>query len=232
MQAQLGQITDKKIHKDQKTQLPLLKSWEQKQDIVHTSCTQHYLRDGQPPKSSLQPESCTCLLLFFSHPVVSDSLRPNGLQHTRPPVHHQLPVCPSSRWWCHPANSVALFSFCPQSFPASGTFPMSQLFASDDQNIGTSASALVLPMSTQGWFLLRSTGSISLQSKGLSGVFSAPQFKGISSLMFRLLNFQSSHNCSWPLPALTTVQDHWEDHRLKYTDLCRQSNDFAFQHTI
>ena len=86
-------------------------------------------------------------------------------------------VCPSScplHWWCHPAITFSdtLFSFCLQPFPASGTFPASQLFASDDQNTGTSASASVLLTSIQGWFPLRSTGLISLLSKGLSGVFS------------------------------------------------------------
>ena len=157
---QLGRITDNKIHKDQKTPTTTSEELgaetgcrEQKQHIVHTSCTQHYLKDGQPPKSPLQLEPWTCLLLFFSHPVVSNSFRPNGLQHARPPCPSLTPkVCPSScplYRWCHPAisSSDALFSFFPQSFPASGTFPMTQLFASSDQNTGTSASALVLPMS-------------------------------------------------------------------------------------
>ena len=84
-------------------------------------------------------------LLLLSHSVVSDSLPPNGLQHTRPPLSSPSPeVCPSScplSRWCHPAisSSDTLFFFCPQSFPASGTFPMSQLFISDDQNTGVSA---------------------------------------------------------------------------------------------
>ena len=117
------------------------------------------------------------LLLLFSHPVMSDSLQPHGLQCTRPPCPSPSPeVCPSScplHWWCHLAiwSSDALFS-CPQSFPTSGTFPISRLFTSDDQNTGASASA-VLPTSIQGWFPLRLTGLISLLSKGLSGVFSS-----------------------------------------------------------
>jgi len=117
-------------------------------------------------------------LLLFSCPVVSDSLQPHGQQHTRPPYPSPSPeICPSScplHWCCHPAilSSDTLFSFCPQSFLASGTFPMSQLFASSDQNTGASASALILPMSIQGWFPVRLTGLISLLSKGLSGVFS------------------------------------------------------------
>ena len=111
---------------------------------------------------------CHSSPLLFSHPVMSDSLWPSGLQHARPPCASPSPeVCPSScplHWWCHPAisSSDALFSFCPQSFPASGTFPMSQLFMPDDQNTGVSASASVLPRSIQGWFPLRLTGLISL----------------------------------------------------------------------
>ena len=97
-------------------------------------------------------------LLLFSHPVVSDSSRPHRLQHARSPCPSPSPEgCQSScplHWWCHPAisSSDALFSFCPQSFPALGTFPMNPLFASDDQNTGASALASVLPMNIQGWF--------------------------------------------------------------------------------
>ena len=95
------------------------------------------------------------------------------------PVHHQLP-CPScsnscpSNWWCHPtiSSSVVPFSSCLQSCPESGSFPVSQFFASDGQRIGVSASASVLPMNIQGWFPLGLTGWIFLQSKGLSRVFS------------------------------------------------------------
>ena len=113
-----------------------------------------------------------------SRSVVSDSLRPHESQHSRPPCPSPTPrvysnSCPSSRW-CHPAisSSVIPFSSCPQSLPASGSFPMSQLFASDGQNIGVSASASVLPKNTQDWPPLEWTGWISLQSKGLSSVFS------------------------------------------------------------
>jgi len=118
------------------------------------------------------------LLLLLSHPVVSDSLRPHGLQHTRSPCPSPSPeACPSVcslHRRCHPAisSSDAFFSFCPQSFPASGTFPMS-LFPSDDQNTGALASAPVLPVIIQGWFSLRLTGLISLLSKRLSGIFSS-----------------------------------------------------------
>ena len=104
----------------------------------------------------------------------------NPMNHSMPglPVHHQLPEStknprPLSRW-CHPtiSSSVVPFSSCPQSFPTSGSFQMSQLFTSGGQNIGVSASTSVLPMNTQDWFPLGWTGWISLQSKGLSRVFS------------------------------------------------------------
>ena len=104
------------------------------------------------------------LLLLFNSPVVSNSLQPHGLQHTRPPCPSPSPgVCPSScslHQWCCPAISSceALFSFCPQPFPASGTFPMSHLFTSDDQTTGASASASILPVNIQGWSPLRLTG--------------------------------------------------------------------------
>ena len=116
---------------------------------------------------------------MFSHQAMSDSLRLRGLQHARPSCPSPSPgVCTSSHppnWWCHSTilSSVTLFSFCPQSFPASGSFPMSWLFASGGQSIRGSASAPVLPMSIQGWFPLGLTGLISLQSKGLSRVFSS-----------------------------------------------------------
>ena len=114
----------------------------------------------------------------FSCSVVSNSLRPHELQHARPPCPSPTPgvhsnPCLLSRWW-HPTISsyIVPFSSCPQSFPASGSFPMSQLFASWGQSTGVSASASVLPMNTQDWFPLGWTGWISLQSKGLSRVFS------------------------------------------------------------
>ena len=109
---------------------------------------------------------------------MSNSLWPHELQHTRLPCPSLCPgvcsnSCPLSQW-CHPtiSSSVALFSFHPQSFPASGFFTMSQFFASGGQSIGASASASVLPVNLQGWFPLELTSSISLQSKELSRVFS------------------------------------------------------------
>ena len=113
-----------------------------------------------------------------SHSVVSDSLQPHKLQHARPP--HPSPTpgvhsnsCPSSQW-CHPAisSSVVPFSSCPQSLPASESFPMSQLFSWGGQSIGVSALASFLPKKTQDWSPLEWIGWISLQSKGLSRVFS------------------------------------------------------------
>ena len=114
----------------------------------------------------------------FSHSVLSGSLRPHQSQHTRRPCPSPTPrvysnSSPLSRW-CHPtiSSSVVPFSSCLQSFPASGTFQMSQFFASGGYSIGISASVSVLPMNIQDWFSLGWTGWISLQSKGLSRVFS------------------------------------------------------------
>jgi len=114
----------------------------------------------------------------FIRSVVSDSLRPHESQHARPPCPLPTPrvypnSCPSS-WWYHPAisSSVVPFSSCPQSLPASESFPMSQLFSWDGQSIGVSALESFLPKKSQGWSPLEWTGWISLQSKGLSRVFS------------------------------------------------------------
>ena len=109
---------------------------------------------------------------------MSNSLWPHELQYARPPCPSPTPgvyanSCPLS-WWCHPtiSSSVVPFSSCPQSFPASGSFQVSQFFASGGQSIGVSASASVLPMNIKDWSPLGWTGWISLQSKGLSRVFS------------------------------------------------------------
>ena len=114
----------------------------------------------------------------FSHSVVSDSLRPHGLQHARPPCPSPIPgvhsnSCPSSQW-CHPtiSSSVIPFPSCLQFFPASGSFQMSQFFASGGQSIGVSATASILPMNIQDGFPLGWAGWISLKFKGLSRVFS------------------------------------------------------------
>ena len=146
----------------------------------------------------------------FSCSVMSDSLQPHEPQHARTPCRSPIPgvyanPCPLSQW-CHPtiSSTVIPFSSCLQSFPASGSFPMSQLFTSGGQSIGVSASASVLPMNTEDWSPLGWTGWISLQSKGLSRVFSNTivqnhQFFGLSFLYS---------------PTLTSIHDHWKNHSL------------------
>ena len=129
--------------------------------------------------SSNEQASISCFSsVHFSHSAVSDSLQPHGLNHARPPCPLSTPgvysnSCPFSQW-CHPmiSSSVVPFSSCLQSFPASGSFWMSQFFTSVGQSIGVSALASVLPMNIQNWFHLGWTGWISLPSKGLSRVFS------------------------------------------------------------
>ena len=141
-----------------------------------------------------------------SVPKSCPTLQSHGLQQARPLCSSPSPkACPSSCQlfqWCHPVipSSDTLFSFCPQSFPASQTFPMSQLFTSDDQNTGVSASASVLPMSIQGWFPLRLTDLISLLSKGLLGVF--------SSTTTQRHQFLSSQPSLWSSSYVTTGEDH------------------------
>ena len=158
--------------------------------------------------------TCVCLIFWhatamcsvqFSHSVMSGSLQPHGLQHTRLPCPSPFPeACsnsfPSSRW-CHPTNSssVVPFSSCPQSFPAAGSFQMSQFFASGGQSIGVTASALVLPMNTQDWPLLGWTGWISLQSKGFSRVFSKTTVQKHQFFSAQLSSQSNSHIHTWPL---------------------------------
>ena len=156
--------------------------------------------------------------------VMSDPLQPHGLQHTRLLCSSLSPrlcsnSCPLS-WWCDPtiSFSVTPFSSCPQSFLASGSFPMNQLFTSGGQGIGASSSASVLTMNVQVWFPLRWTDLISLLSKGLSRVFSIITvwkhwFFGASFLF---------------CPNLTSIHDYWKIHSFDYTDLCRQSDVSAF----
>ena len=133
------------------------------------------------------------------------SLWPHGLQHARPPCPSPTPgvysnSCPLS-WWCHPtiSSSVRPFSSCTQSFPASGSFPMSQLIASDDQNIGASASPSVLPMNIQGWFPLGLTGLISLLSRGLSRVFSSTTLRQYQFFGTQPSLWFNSHIHTWLL---------------------------------
>ena len=140
----------------------------------------------------------------FSRSVVSDSLQPHESQHARPPCPSPTPrvhsnSCPSS-WWCQPAisPSVVPFSSCPQSLPASESFPMSQLFAWGGQSIGVSASASVLTMNTQDWSPLVWTGWISLQSKGLSRVFSNTTVQKHQFFGAQPSSQSNSHIHIWP----------------------------------
>ena len=146
----------------------------------------------------------------FSHSVVSDSFWPYELQHARSRCPSQSPgvhsnSCPWSRW-CHPAisSSVVSFSSCPQSLPASESFPMSQLFPWGGQSTQVSALTSFLPKNTQDWSPVEWTGWISLQSKGLSRVFSNTTVQRINS---SALSFLHS-------PILTTIHDHWKNHSL------------------
>ena len=151
------------------------------------------------------------LLVQFSCSVMSDSLRPHGLQHAcRPPCPSPIPgvysnSCPLSGW-CHPtiSSSVVPFPSRLQSFPVSGSLPMSWLFTSGRQSIGASASASVLPMNIQGWFPLGLTGLISLKFKYLSRVFSNSTVQSINSSALRFLYG----------PALTSIHDHRKNHSL------------------
>ena len=142
----------------------------------------------------------------FSSSVMSDSLRPHGLQHARPPCPSPTPrvhsdSCPLSQW-CHPtiSFSVGPFFSCPQSFPASGSFPMSQLFASGVQSIGVSAS--VLPMNIQDCFPLGWLVGSPCSPRNSQESSPTPQFKSISS---SALSFLYS-------PTLTFIHDYWKNH--------------------
>ena len=138
---------------------------------------------------------------------MSDSLRPHGLQHAKLLCPSPIPgtcsnTCPSSGW-CHPTISSSVIPFsCLQSFPATGCFPMSHFFASGGQSIGVSASTAVLPMNSQDWFPLGSTGLISLQSKDSQGSSPAPQFKSINSSVLSFLYG----------PALTSIHAYCKNH--------------------
>ena len=148
--------------------------------------------------------------LLFSHLVVSDSFHPHGLQLIRLPCPSPTSgvysnSCPKSQW-CHPtiSSSVIPFSSCLQSFPASGSFPMSQFFAPCGQSIGISTSASVLPVNIQDWFPLGWTDLISLQSNGLSRVFS-----NTTDQKHQFFSTQLSL-----CPSLTSIHDHWKNHSL------------------
>jgi len=141
----------------------------------------------------------------FSHSVMSDSLWPHESQHVGPPCPSPTPGVHSnlhtSSWWCRPAisSSVIPFSSCPQSLPASGSFPMSQLFTWGGQSTGVSASTSVLPINTQDWSSLGWTGWSSLESKGLSRVSSNTTVQKHQFSGAQLSSQSNSHIHTWPL---------------------------------
>ena len=151
---------------------------------------------------------------------MSDALWPHGLQHARHPYASLSPsVCSDSctlSQWCYltVSSSASPFSFCLQSLPAPGSFPVSRLFASSGQSIGASASASFLPVNIQGWFPLGLTGLISFQSKELWRVFSSTTIEGINSSMLSLLYG----------PILTSIHKYWKNQSFDYVDLCQQSD--------
>ena len=161
--------------------------------------------DPQPTYRSHLIFNSTVLAVQFSHSVLSDSLWPHESQHTRPPCPSPMPrvhsnSCASSQW-CHPAisSSVVPFSSCPQSLPASESFPMSQLFAWGGQSIGVSALASVLPKNAQDWSPLEWTGWIFLQSEGLSRVFSNTTVQKHQFFGAQLSSQSNSHIHTWLL---------------------------------
>ena len=185
--------------------------WQRKllvKKTVHLSLT--FPRSGSLMSQSVQ----------FSCSVMSDCLGSHGLQHDRPPCPSQIPgVCSNSRplsWWWHPtiSSSVIPFSSCFQSFPASVSFPKSQLFASGGQSIGAPAS--VLPMNIQGWrFPLGLTAvPIPCSPRDSQESSPTPQFKSISSSALSLLYG----------PTLTSLHDCWKSHSFDYMELFQQSD--------
>ena len=156
---------------------------------------------------------------------MSNSLQPHGLHHTRPPCPSPIPgihpnPCPLSRW-CYPtmSSSVVPFSFCPQSFPESGSFQMSQLFTLGGWSIGASASASVLPMNIQGWLPLVLTGLVSFLSKGLSRVFSSTTVRKHQFFSTQPSLWSNSHICTWLLKKNLNFDN---------MDLCWQCDVSAF----
>ena len=149
------------------------------------------------------PEPCIISTVQFSHSDMSNTLQPHGLQHTRLPCPSPTPKacsnsCPLIQW-CHPTSSSSVIPFsCLQSFPESGFFQTSQFFTSGGQSIGVSASASVLPMNIKDWSPLGWTGWISLQSKGLSKVFSNTTVQKHQFFGAQLSSQSNSHIHSWP----------------------------------
>ena len=159
---------------------------------------------------------------------MSDSLQPHESQHARPPCPSPSPGVhwdsrPSSQW-CHPttSSSVVPFSSCPQSLPASEAFPISQLFAWGGQSTGVTALASFLPKKSQGWSLQNGLVGSPCSLRDSEESSPIPQFKSINS---SALSFLHS-------PTLTSIHDYWKNHSFDYTDLCWQSNVFAFEYAI
>ena len=172
---------------------------------VQIAKLEYFFRDQLLQYLALEVSCWKFSSVQFSCSVMSDSLRPHELQHSRLPCPSPTPgvhpnPCPLSQW-CYTgiSYSVLPFSSCPQSFPASGCFPMSQLFAWGDKSIGVSASASVLPMNTQDWSPLGWTGWISLQSKGLSRVFSNTAVQKHQFSGAQLSSQSNYHIHTWPL---------------------------------
>ena len=166
-------------------------------------------RKSSPCSAQLDKANFQCSSVQFSLSVMSNSLQPHGLKHARPPCQSPSPraysnSCPSSQW-CHPtiSSSVIPFSSCLQSFPASGSFPISWFFASGGQSIGVSASTSILPMNIQDWFPLGLlVGSPCSPRDSQESSPTPPQRKSINSLALNFL-------CS---PTLTTIHDYWKNH--------------------
>ena len=181
-----------------------------------TFCRTYALRDilVRTPVSSVQ----------FSGSVVSDSLWAHELQHASLPHPSPTPKaysnsCPLSQW-CHStiSSSVVPFSSHLQSFPGSGSFPMSQFFTSGGQSTGVSASASILPMNIQDWFPLGWAGGSPWSPRVSQESSSTTQFKSINSSRLSFLNS----------PTLTSIHDYWKNHSFDKMDLCWQNNVSAF----
>ena len=177
------------------------------------------------PVTTLKPVLIAIQLLCY---FMSDSLSHDGLQHARISCPSPSPWVGSnsclSSWWCYPTISSSVIPFsCLQSFPATGSFPMSQLFASDGQSIESSASASVLPRNIQDLFPLGLTGLISLQSKRLSGVFSRTTVRKHQFFSTQPFLWSNSH---------ISIYDYWKNHSFDNMDLCWQSDVFAFEYTV
>ena len=159
----------------------------------------------------------------FSHSVISDYLQPHGRQHTRLPCPSPTPGAYSNScwfsWWCHPTISSSVIPFSHlQSFPASGSFPVSQFFASGGQSTGVSASASVFPMNIRAHFLQNGLVGSPCSPRDSQESSPTPQFKSINSSVLSFLYG----------PTLTSVHDYWKNHSFDYTELCWQSNISAF----